>query len=50
MGGGKFSLIAGCPPDKLLPGYSPNVIALNVYFSSSKNDEIKHFLENFRLS
>ena len=30
--------------------YSPIVIALNLYFSSSKNDEIKHFLENFRLS
>ena len=30
--------------------YSPIVIALNFYFSSSKNDEIKHFLENFRLS
>ena len=26
------------------------VIALNLYFSLSKNDEIKHFLENFRLS
>ena len=30
--------------------YSQIVIALNLYFSSSKNDEIKHFLENFRLS
>ena len=27
-----------------------HVIALNLYFSLSKNDEIKHFLENFRLS